>query len=334
MKILNRKHLLVIEKEESGSNRFSLYKVDNLKNDINIKFLGAFKKEVLTKHLPKIALLDVIISGSYILSKNIKGISSERELFENAFPYLNSVDFIYQYDSETGECFLCRRESYENMMSQLLGEEVLFSRLFLIESDMISKYKDYVQSDASMSRLNLYGLPSKDIFKSINLRRLFYLILFVGIAFVFFLLLINYAFFSFNYKKSEILNQQIKESYLDIKVKEKLLKEYNEERAIIDNAGLISNSTLTYFVDRINGTIPEDIVLNEFLVFPISTDKRIKKMSFQNTDILIAGFFSLSQEFNSWLTGLAYLDWVKEVIVLNVNERKGEKSFRIKIKTK
>jgi hypothetical protein len=143
----------------------------------------------------------------------------------------------------------------------------------------------------------------------------------IGIGFLTFmtLLILFNAFFS-NYLKTEIETKEINIEIINDKIKtiDQLKVEKIRKIELLKYAGINYSNFLSFYIDEIFLTIPNDITLNSFNLFPVKSEiKNEVKIEFANHTILINGSVTKSEILDFWIKSLKQLNWISKIQVDN-----------------
>ena len=102
---------------------------------------------------------------------------------------------------------------------------------------------------------------------------------------------------------------------------------------VLQESGILKNAFLSYYVQEIAGSIPNEIILNSLVVNP--NNKKIKnfeKIIFETNTILIEGDSKSSIPLNDWVKNLKKQDWLLKIEILDYNiKRKESGEFILKL---
>ena len=157
----------------------------------------------------------------------------------------------------------------------------------------------------------------------------FTLILFFSALLTSYLLLEHYQKKQLEHSSSlELLN----ESFTNI---QNLEKERDLKRQILNESGVFTTHYLSFYINELTQNIPNEIQLDEFLLFPET--KKIKAneiIAFNANEIIINGQSSSNIKFNQWYKSLKTYKWVvkneTDIIKYKANKR-NTYDFEIKI---
>ena len=165
-------------------------------------------------------------------------------------------------------------------------------------------------------------------------RRMFSKGLILSLGFLFFTFLINFLFFS--HYTTEIQNIDVELSSL--KDNKEFIEELKEKRegkaALINNFNLVLESKISWYVDEIAYSVPENILLKEITFQPLKNNiKREKEILYKENVFVVEGEAIDSYEISKWVDVLAKFNWVDDVIVNDLENKTTQKnSFTLFIK--
>lgn len=148
--------------------------------------------------------------------------------------------------------------------------------------------------------------------------RFFNLFLKIGGIFILCLLLINFFFFSFYFKKvtdlkqvSEI-NQTTKSQII------RLTESVAHKQKTVDDLLRGNVSKTSFYIDRIIRGLPKSMILSEFIYQPLL--KRIKAnkaIKLEEKKIIVSGTLNNSEAFSSWINQLEQEYWINKVDIID-----------------
>ena len=153
------------------------------------------------------------------------------------------------------------------------------------------------------------------------------------IAVLFLALLINYLIFDNLNKNNKSLSNEVSSFEGIISNIEQLQEKLSTKKQLVDEAGLRSTAQFSYYTDRIAQSMPEEILLEEILVFPVKKDKRTRQLSFISRRIQVKGKLQNPSGLNNWIERLKQNDWIEEVRIIRFNHdnKKDVSDFEIEI---
>jgi|GEM_PF-1315624 len=155
------------------------------------------------------------------------------------------------------------------------------------------------------------------------------------LAVLFLLMIINFMLFSSFFSKKNTLSTQMSLVQNQLQQHDTLLKEVQQKKEFLSNAGLLENSRLSYYLDQMAIDLSPSITLIELNVNPI-----IKNVT-PNGDILnstnklikVKGLCTQTVVLNEWIKKLEKKKWIKNVHMVNYSQLKssdpGEFIFEI-----
>lgn len=146
-------------------------------------------------------------------------------------------------------------------------------------------------------------------------------------------LLASYIFIQYYSRQNMQLNQDnvySKETYNHIL---KLEKQKEQKIKILNETGQLSKNFLTYYAYSILKSIPEQIRINNFDIFPLLNEvKEHQQVSINSNTILIKGYTASEESFNDWLNEMKKIKWIRKFEVLSLKQdKKNFHQFEIKI---
>ena len=154
----------------------------------------------------------------------------------------------------------------------------------------------------------------------------------VGLIFILSLLLVNFLFFNFYFKKVDVLHET---SQLNLTSKERIIKlseSVNKAKKMTDDMLKSSVSKSSFFVNALIHSLPESILLSEINYQPLNKNiKADKGIELQNNVITVIGTSNNSILYSEWIANLEYMDWVERVEVLDYSDSKSISNLSIKI---
>jgi hypothetical protein len=135
------------------------------------------------------------------------------------------------------------------------------------------------------------------------------------------------------------LNQQIADLEVELTLNndnlsllEKLKQERIRKELLVDNAGVYQKHFLTFYLDKIGGTIPAQIDLQELYLFPLKEAlKEKRKVVFEKQTMHLVGTTPSSELLEEWMNKLNRFSWIKSVQLVNYLKSEGNASFKLLI---
>ncbi len=95
----------------------------------------------------------------------------------------------------------------------------------------------------------------------------------------------------------------------------KLLNDYQKNKNLIENAGILNKNSLSEFADRIGASMPDDITLSDLYFNPKKSNdnENDSLVSFDNKSMIIKGNCDKSMIINEWLNVLKAQKFVKDI---------------------
>ncbi|MBL7932786.1 MAG: hypothetical protein JNL60_12830 [Bacteroidia bacterium] len=116
-----------------------------------------------------------------------------------------------------------------------------------------------------------------------------------------------------------------------------LLSDYQKNKDLIENAGVLGKNSLSEYADKIGKTLPDEVVLTE-LYFNPKQDKDETEdslVTFQNKQLILRGNCGKSFIVNEWLSVLKMQKFIRDVNLEKFvyNNNGVAPNFEIKLKT-
>lgn len=155
----------------------------------------------------------------------------------------------------------------------------------------------------------------------------------IGGLFVLVLLLVNFLYFNYYFKKVNELTEISKINESTKKQIVSLNEVVTKKKKMTDDLLKNSSSKTSFYIDRISHSIPNSILLTEFNYQPLL--KKIKAeniIELQNYKILVSGTSNESDLFSNWINQLEQKSWISKVEISEYGESSNNNShFKIKI---
>lgn len=145
------------------------------------------------------------------------------------------------------------------------------------------------------------------------------------VRFAVLVLVVLWVVLGVNYSVNQNLNTEIQhkeselETYsLNVAYRDQLLQERNRKFALYQFSGLNSSTYFYQLIDELTLSTPEEIKLQELVVFPLRQNSGSnKQLEFDRTVINVIGNSPNSMLLNNWITFLNKLSWVKSVEIVS-----------------
>ncbi|MEM8845746.1 MAG: hypothetical protein AAGD17_01475 [Bacteroidota bacterium] len=261
----------------------------------------------------------------YTISLGLSGL-------ENIVPFIQEKEIcthsqIITFDEDDRNLGLSKKNDTSSKNYDINGLEV--SNEYLLSLGAILK--------------GLYGVKEEDtnLFESISkgkeeyrYQRNFKLLLNFVIGLLLFILLTNFAFFSYYHGKVEDLREEAVLNENGILRLKQLKEKVASKESRLEKALSTSNSKVSYYLDLLAYKVPHSILLEEItyqpLGKPISPSKNIE---YQLGLIMIEGMTANNLDFTNWISELERLEWTQSVETMEYDFQSSTTSlFHLKIK--
>ncbi len=137
----------------------------------------------------------------------------------------------------------------------------------------------------------------------------------------FFLLLCNFLLFDKYNKSSRDLEAKVG-SFSNLLVEYDSLKsDFSKKKNFLESAGLLGNSRISFFADRIASDLPQTMNFESVNIFPIiESDEKTEELLAEKGLVRINGLTPNPVLLNEWVTNLSAYKWVKKITVQNYNK--------------
>lgn len=135
----------------------------------------------------------------------------------------------------------------------------------------------------------------------------------VGIAFV--TAIINVAFYTTYFDKNNKLETELSVYQGKYEQINQLLSDYQKNKDLIENAGVLNKNKLSEYADKIGKTLPDEVVLSELYFNPKKEDEESEDslVTFQNKSLVLRGNCGKSFIVNEWINVLKMQKFIKDV---------------------
>lgn len=142
-----------------------------------------------------------------------------------------------------------------------------------------------------------------------------------------------------NYFYTNSLNQQIVELEDELALNNgnlTLLDQLKGERArkhqLIENSGFLGNKFMSFYLDKIGNSVPENIDLEELNLFPLEEKlKEKRKVTVQAGRVEVNGFTLNNSILDDWIEKINRFEWVERVELLNYMKVDNRAHFKLLI---
>jgi hypothetical protein len=142
-----------------------------------------------------------------------------------------------------------------------------------------------------------------------------------------------------NYFYLNSLNQDLADLEVELTLHNdnlSLLETFKQEKTrkelLVDNSGVYQKHFLTFYLDKISGTIPTNIDLQELYLFPLKEAlKEKRKVEIEKLTINIVGTTPTSELLEEWMNKLNRFSWIKSVQLVNYLKSEKNASFKLLI---
>ncbi len=154
---------------------------------------------------------------------------------------------------------------------------------------------------------------------------------------VFFVLLINFLFFSNAHSKMTTLNREV---LINTSSKNTLLQLQNrvyQKIRLTKNINALSSSKTTWYLNELAKSVPVKLQLSVIDFQPVSKSiKKEKEIIVKENTILVKGISKNNNSFSNWTAELGQKDWIEKVVIISHGKGNSKTStfeFSIKIKS-
>jgi hypothetical protein len=135
----------------------------------------------------------------------------------------------------------------------------------------------------------------------------------VGIAF--FVSITNVVFYTHFFDKNARLDTELSVYQGKYDQVNNLLTEYQKNKDLIENAGVLNKNKLSEYSDRIGSTLPDEVLLAEMYFNPTkeNDDSSDSLLTFRNKSLVLKGYCGKSFIINEWVNVLKMQKFVKQV---------------------
>jgi Tfp pilus assembly protein PilN len=135
----------------------------------------------------------------------------------------------------------------------------------------------------------------------------------VGLAFI--LAIVNVIFYTSYFDKNNKLETELSVYQGKYEQINELLNDYQKNKNLIENAGILNRNKLSEYADRIGKTLPDEVVLSD-LYFNPKKDKDENAdslITFENKSLVLKGNCPKSFIVNEWISVLKMQKFIKDV---------------------
>jgi len=150
---------------------------------------------------------------------------------------------------------------------------------------------------------------------------------------VFFVLVVNYSFYSHYKKETSILDQTILIGKQHITHIDSLQKAVDNRQKVLEAKQNEGKRFVAYYSDRIASRVPNGIQLQEMSIWPrINATQNRNSFVFRERVIVVNGLTDNSVTLEKYVRELSSFSWIESVRIMNFNESKdGIRSFRLEL---
>ncbi len=221
---------------------------------------------------------------------------------------------------EQGKIVSFGRAEKASQRTQFEGSFVTAEQLII--AGLIRQYmepcEEYMSSEVT------HFAPADENYRQFNQFRIMGVVIVSGILLA---LVVNY--FYVNHLNSQIaqLETDLSVSNENLALLNRLEEEKTRKEQLVLNAGVNSPRFLSYYLDEIGKTVPEQINLQELLVFPLEGKMKNKqKVEVNREAIRIAGSTPDNEVLDDWIERMDRFEWVKGIELMNYLKNEGNRS--------
>lgn len=142
----------------------------------------------------------------------------------------------------------------------------------------------------------------------------------------FIVLIVNFFIFDHYYKKTQDEQPQVAKQEALIDKATQLNETLSSKSKFLQQSGLLTPNKISFYADRIAGTVPEGITLTEWQFNPLSNPNKKESLTFQNSLLVISGISNQSTGFNQWIKELKNGEGIESVSILGYDHDIKEKN--------
>jgi len=141
----------------------------------------------------------------------------------------------------------------------------------------------------------------------------FLVLLAVGIAF--FAAVANVIFYTSYFDKNNKLETELSVYQGKYDEINQLLTDYQDNKDLIENAGILNSNKLSEYADRIGKTLPDEVLLSDLYFNPKNEDQESNDslVTFRNKKLVLKGKCAKSFIVNEWINVLKMQRFIKDV---------------------
>lgn len=141
----------------------------------------------------------------------------------------------------------------------------------------------------------------------------FLMLVVVGIAFV--LAIVNVGFYTSYFDQNNKLETELSVYQGKYEQINQLLSDYQKNKDLIENAGVLNKNKLSEYADKIGKTLPDEVVLSELHFNPKKEeeDSEDSLVTFENKRLVLRGNCNKSFIVNEWINVLKMQKFIKDV---------------------
>jgi hypothetical protein len=159
----------------------------------------------------------------------------------------------------------------------------------------------------------------------------------LSLVVLFLLLLINFFLFDKYNKSSRELETKVG-AFSNILVEYDSLKsEFTKKKSFLETAGLLGNTKISFYADRLAADMPQTMTLESINIFPIiESENNTEEVIAEKGIIRINGLTPNPVLLNEWVSCLSGYKWVEKVTIQNYNKEAENNlsKFEVLVQTK
>ena len=236
------------------------------------------------------------------------------------------ITFDYNVQLSEGKLLKLERNDIPVERTILSGIFYTYSELLCLSiSSLTTKNLDQFQQGMNMET----SIHNQEEYIQYNQFRFF------GLSIVFLVLisLIGNHFY-LNHLNQEIANIEVELTLHNdnLALLNKLQQEQTRKELLIENSGVFQKHFITFYLDKIIGTVPLIISIQEANIFPPKEAlKEKRKLELENQTLSIQGTTPTSEILEEWMQKMNRFSWVKSVELMNYLKENKEASFKLLI---
>jgi Tfp pilus assembly protein PilN len=216
-------------------------------------------------------------------------------------------------------------------LERMEEEYPILESMVLAQRGLLEMYRSYTSTQWEQ------GLSEEDEQRAkeeCSQQTKFYRLAYGVVILVFTLLLANYFVQRTLYSEIQELENTISLNNSNLTLLGQLQNEQSRKAELVETSGLLHPELLSFYADKLMGTVPSGITLQEVALFPLKEPlKEEKRVVLEQDQLRVMGSVSSSEVLDDWMERINRFSWVQNVELIDfLQQNAANGSFELLVK--